>query len=229
MISQSPTAISFSWVANSNNGGSAITDYQVYWNQGSGSIQYLLVASNGLSPTSTTVTSPTLLADKAYTFWVTAKNAVGFSGYSNPISIYSASLPGAPGTPFRMSGTSQTQIVLGWTANPLGDFGGTQLTSYSVWWDQGPILKTFVNYGSVNAATFSQTIPQVTTGQPYNFYIVANNIVGSGPRSEIIEIYAAIVPNAPVLVQQVAGTQSQTSITIQWTAAFNGGSPITGY
>ena len=106
MISQSPTAISFSWVVNSNNGGSPVTDYQVFWNQGSGSIQYLLVASNGLSPTSTTVTSPTLLADKAYTFWVKDKNAVGFSGYSSPINIYSASLPGTPGDPFRMTGTS---------------------------------------------------------------------------------------------------------------------------
>jgi hypothetical protein len=105
------------------------------------------------------VTSPTLLADKSYTFWVTARNAVGFSGYSNPITIYSASLPGAPGAPFSLSVTSQTQIVVGWTANALGDFGGTQLTSYSIWWDQGPIINTFVIYGSVNAATFSQIIP----------------------------------------------------------------------
>lgn len=85
----------------------------------------MLVASNGLSPASATVASPTLLADKVYTFWVTSKNAVGYSGYSSPITIHSASLPGAPGTPFSMSGTSQTQIVVGWTANALGNFGGT--------------------------------------------------------------------------------------------------------
>jgi hypothetical protein len=42
-------------------------------------------------------------------------------------------------------------------------------------------------------------------------------------------IYAAVVANAPVSLQQVPGTNSQTSITMQWTAAYNGGTPITGY
>ena len=93
------------------------------------------MASNGLIPTTATVSSPTLLADKDYTFWVTSKNAVGYSVYSSPITIRSASLPGPPGNPFSQSGSSQTQVVVGWTANALGNFGGTQITSYSVWWD----------------------------------------------------------------------------------------------
>lgn len=85
-----------------------MTDYQVYWNQGSGSIQYEVIDSNGLTPTRATIQSPTLLADKDYLFWVKARNAVGTSAFSDQISIHSASEPGAPGHPFRMSTTTQT-------------------------------------------------------------------------------------------------------------------------
>lgn len=54
-VSQSQTHITFSWEANANDGGTPVTDYQVFWNQGSGSIQYEIIASNGLSPTQATV------------------------------------------------------------------------------------------------------------------------------------------------------------------------------
>ena len=51
MVSQSTTSISFSWTQNANDGGSPVTDYAVFWNQGSGSIQYEIISSNGLTPT----------------------------------------------------------------------------------------------------------------------------------------------------------------------------------
>jgi hypothetical protein len=117
MVSQSTTSLTFEWTTNANDGGSPVTDYQVFWNQGSGSIQYLVIDSNGLSPTRATVQAPILLADKTYLFWVKARNAVGTSAFSESISIHSASEPGAPGNPFRMSTTTQTQVVVGWTAN----------------------------------------------------------------------------------------------------------------
>jgi hypothetical protein len=99
-----------------------------------------------------------LLADKQYLFWVTARNAVGVSSYSASISIYFASTPAAPGTPFRIQTTTQTQLVIGWTANVQGDFGGTQLTGYEVWWNQGSIINTFVKYTDVSAGTLTTTI-----------------------------------------------------------------------
>jgi len=66
----------------------------------------LLIASNGLSPTIATISSPILLADKDYLFWVKAKNAAGISIFSAPLNIHSASIPGSPGSPFRMSSTT---------------------------------------------------------------------------------------------------------------------------
>lgn len=229
LISQSTTSITFSWSTNANDGGSPVTDYQIFWNQGSGSIQYEVIGSNGLSPTQATIQSPTLLADKNYLFWVKARNAVGTSAYSAQISIHSASLPGIPGSPFRISTTTQTQVVVGWTINPSSDFGGSQLLGYEVWWNQGPLINTYVKYGDVNAATFNKIVSPVTTSSNYKFYIIAKNIVGSSVPSSTVQIWAAIVPNAPVNLQRVVGTNAKTTIKIEWTKAYNGGSTITGY
>lgn len=99
-------------------------------------------------------------------------------------------------------------IVVGWTANPSADYGGTQLTGYQVWWNQGPIINTFVKYSDVNQATFSQTIASVTTSANYKFYIVAKNIVGSSIPSAVVEIYAAVVPDKPTNLKRVDGTNT---------------------
>jgi titin len=85
VVSQSTASITFSWQANGNTGGSPVTDFAIYWNQGSGSVQHLVIDSNGLSPTQATISTPTLLADKTYLFWVKARNAVGFSAFSSSI------------------------------------------------------------------------------------------------------------------------------------------------
>jgi large repetitive protein len=169
------------------------------------------------------------LADKTYLFWVKARNAVGTSAFSSSISIHSASKPAAPGNPFRMSTTSQNQVVVGWTKNAQNNFGGSQLTGYEVWWNQGPIINTYVKFSTVNSATFSQIISPVTTSSNYKVYIVAKNIVGDSPQSQIAEIWAAIIPNAPVNLGRVPGTNAESSISIQWDKAYNGGSTITGY
>lgn len=117
----------FTWDPNENDGGSPVTDYAIFWNQGSGTIQYEVIGSNGLSPRLAQISSPILLADKEYLFWVKAKNTVGYSAFSNPITIHSASLPGAPDTPFRVSTTTVSRIEVGWHANSQNDFGGSSL------------------------------------------------------------------------------------------------------
>lgn len=105
-------------------------------------------------------------------------------------------------------------IVVGWTQNPQSDYGGTQLTGYEIWWNQGPITNTFVKYSDVNHATFSQTISSVTTSSNYEFYIIAKNIVGSSEPSDTVQIWAAVVPNAPTSVMRVPDSNTQTTIDL---------------
>ena len=188
MVEQGTAKVSFTWDANDDNGGSDVTDYAIYWNQGSGTIQYEVITSNGLTPTLATISSPILLADKEYMFWVKARNAVGYSAFSNPLTIHSATNPGAPGSPFRMSTTSKTQVVVGWTANSANNFGGSTLLSYQVWWDQGDSVNNFVLYNTVPSSVYSQIVSPVTTSAYYQFYIVAQNVIGNSIYSEIVTI-----------------------------------------
>lgn len=82
------------------------------------------------------------------------------------------------------------------------------MLGYEVWWNQGPLIDTFVKYSDVNAATFTQIIDTVATSSSYKVYIVAHNIVGHSPASTTVEIWAAIVPNAPVNLVRIPGTNA---------------------
>ena len=84
--------------------------------------------------------------------------------------------------------------------------GGTPVTSYQVWYNQGPITDTYVVYSTVSAETLTETITSVTAGDPYKIKIVALNRLGSSPDSSETTIYAAAVPDAPQAPTRVSNT-----------------------
>ena len=69
----------------------------------------------------------------------------------------------------------------------------------------------------------------MTTSQSYDFYIIAKNIVGKSDPSDTVTIWAAVVPIAPINLQRVEGSNTQTTIDLEWTKSYNGGSTIFGY
>ncbi len=60
-------------------------------------------------------------------------------------------------------------------------------------------------------------------------FIKATNVVGVSTNSTILVIWAAVVPNAPINLIRVAGSNTLTSIDLSWSSSYNGGSAITGY
>lgn len=44
-----------------------------------------------------------------------------------------------------------------------------------------------------------------------------------------MHIQAAVLPDKPTDLRRVEGTEAKTSIELEWTRAYNGGSDITGY
>ena len=117
---------------------------------------------------------------------------------------------------------------MGWAAESSN--GGLALDEYQLYWNQGPITNSFVVYSTTSSSVFQATIPDLTSGNPYIFKVRAKNAVGESPFSAEFTIYAATVPNAPNAPTQVAGSNAQTTIDIEWTTAnSNGGSTITGY
>ena len=110
------------------------------------------------------------------------------------------------------------------------DNGGSPITAYEVWYNQGPITNTFVKYSEVDANTLTETITTVTAGDPYVVLIITANRLGSSTLpSESVTVYAASAPEAPSAPTRVAGTNAQTTIDIEWTSNGDGGSGILGY
>ena len=73
ILSQSTSTISFSWEEASNNGGSPVTDYQILWNGGSGTIYSVHVPSTGLlDPLQYTLSGSDIEADKDYLIQIKA-------------------------------------------------------------------------------------------------------------------------------------------------------------
>jgi hypothetical protein len=104
-----------------------------------------------------------------------------------------ATLPTAPGTPYRVSST-ETSIMIEWTAP--SDNGGTVITDYQVLWDAG-LGGAFVSLGSSsNTLQFTPSYTLVT-GYTYKFKARALNYIGTGPESSSVSIIAAASPDEP--------------------------------
>lgn len=86
------TRIKFTWVEGANNGGTPVIDYTIYYDQGIGT--YVKLSENIL-PTEFT-TENNLTPGTVYTFKVAARNNVGESIQSEPISILAAQEPDIP-------------------------------------------------------------------------------------------------------------------------------------
>lgn len=84
-VSGDQTQITLSWTALSSSadtGNSAITAYQLYWDNGSGSTSVLIYSGTGTTTTVTGLTSGT-----NYKFMVLAQNVYGFGSESSEVTI----------------------------------------------------------------------------------------------------------------------------------------------
>lgn len=52
-------------------------------------------------------------------------------------------------------------------------------------------------------STFSQIVAPAVTSEFYEFYVVANNIIGSSVPSTSVTIQAAVIPSIPTDIRRV--------------------------
>ena len=93
----------------SDNGGSPITDYLIYFDNGLGG-SFQVLAETTTPDLSYTLTP--VVAGTSYRFKVTAKNVVGESLLSSEVSIIASSLSGQPSTPTYVSADDSPQITI---------------------------------------------------------------------------------------------------------------------
>lgn len=104
-----------------NDGGSAITNYELFIDGGSLISTYAILSTydfsvDGFSFTVDRVAN-SLLSGVSYRFIYRAENAMGYSDYSDSVRIAMGPLPDMPSAPVRRtSGNSASSIGVRWTA-----------------------------------------------------------------------------------------------------------------
>ena len=90
--------ITIEWELPATDGDSPILDYEVSWDDGAEDSNFDIIApSTGNALTFTTSTS--LITGNAYSFLIRAVNAVGFSDYSETVTVIAGTIPGKTPTP----------------------------------------------------------------------------------------------------------------------------------
>nr|AIG55740.1 secreted protein [Thraustotheca clavata] len=198
--------IFINWNPPSDNGGSPITDYQVYMD--SGSNNFVLQTLQGNFPYSYSMYVGGLTAGKTYRFTVRAINAIGSSPNSPPLTVVMASTPSTPAAPTILN-VLPSSIQLSWSPPPLctsspTSCNGSPLTGYQLW-----------QFSGVNSALISSPTPVLSEIQ---------KIVISAPNP-LIEVQSFTITgatgqfmlfvngaNTALMPYNVANAQLQTQI-----------------
>jgi subtilisin family serine protease len=156
------------WAAPLGNGGSPVTGYTVRAYRGASVVAIVRAASNATGATVNGLANGT-----AYTFLVTATNAVGEGAASaRSATVVPRTAPSAP----RITGVAagRSAAAVGWAA-PAN--GGAAITAYVVRVYRGSALIKTVK---VSASTTRLTVPGLTPRVGHSFTVYAVNAAGNG-------------------------------------------------
>jgi hypothetical protein len=213
--------VSLTWIAPSDIGTSAITDYVVEYSIDGGT-KWAAFTHAASAATSIVVTG--LTNGTPYVFRVAGINTAGQGEFSPPSSAVTPQ-PLPPSAPTGVVGTPlDGAVAVAWTA-PFD--GGAPITDYEIQVSStgGASWSTFADGTSTGTST---TVTGLTNGMNYVFRVAARNANGLGVYSAPSAVVTPLVPaSAPTLTSAVAG---DASVSLAWTTpASDGGAAITGY
>lgn len=164
-------------------------DYTIFSDQGTGTWIKL-----GAGITNTEYIATSLTADTVYSFKIQARNAVGYSSDSDPVSIRAAAIPDTPTNPTN----ALNGIAVDFAWDPIYD-GGSPILSYTVSIRESNEFKwttDLVNCDGSDASILASrtcSIPASTLrSEPFNlawgdsvyFKVTATNLVGTSGESQ---------------------------------------------
>jgi hypothetical protein len=215
-----PTAVT----ATAGNGTATVAFSPPASDGGSPITRYTVVSSpGGVTATGTASPLPVggLTNGTAYTFTVTATNAVGAGPASAP-SVAVTPAAAVPGPPTGVSASPGDQSAIVAFSAPSSD-GGSPITGYTVTSSPGGFTAT----GTASPLT----VTGLTNGTTYRFTVTATNAVGPGPASAtsgpVTPASPTAVPGPPTGVTAQPG--NATAVVTFTPPSSTGGSPISGY
>ena len=212
----SNTSIDLAWTAPNAN-GYAVSGYMIERSADMGATWSTLVANT--QSLSVAYADTGLTTGQFYTYKISAINALGTGQASATAVTHAGDVPNAP--VLTLTALPNSIIQLDW---PAPTNNGFVITTYQVEKsiDSG---NTWTPLTSVNALTTQDT--GLTNGNSYQYRVLATNTIGNSPFSGAVAMIAGDVPGA--LSVLTATTQSDTSISLTWTAPNANGYTITGY
>jgi hypothetical protein len=201
-----------------SDGGNAVNAYTVTASPGGAS------SSGAASP----ITVTGLTNGTAYTFKVTATNAIG-TGHASPAS--KAVIPGTPpAVPTAVRAASDsTKAKTGSitvTFKAPASNGGPSIIRYTAKCTSanGGVTRSGTHSGSTAAPV---TVGLATTGKAYKCTVTAANALGTSPASAASASVTVGAPGAPGKV--TAARAAAGRIKVSFTPAASNGSPVTSY
>lgn len=186
----------------------------------SGELTYSLFESNVQSPFIVTG----LTAGAVYAFKTKARNLVGYSELSDPVSILAAQTPGPPVNLANVEAiTTSTQVGLSWQVPAFT--GGSALIDYRLFTDSATGGVTFTEVAA-GLTALEYTVTSTTQGLTYQFKVEARNQYGYSFFSNTVSILSSQNPQRPLAP---VTSWSPDDVTITWQKPDNGGSPILSY
>ncbi|MGI0017596.1 MAG: fibronectin type III domain-containing protein [Nitrosotalea sp.] len=237
----SATAVSLSWTAPANDGGSAITGYKIEY--ANATSQYTVLVSN-TGNSQTGYIHSGLVTGTVYSYRVTAINSIGAGNPSNVASVQ----PQETTTPTITTAVaiSPTSVSLSWI-KPSQTYGQV-VNGYRI--DQ-VINGNFLSVDDTTSSVTKYTIPNLTTGKTYTFAVTAELSGGSQTNpSPLVSVTPTSTSSSPDTADQPPQTStseqnlalpdpptsvnatliSQNSVLLSWIAPSNNGKlPVTGF
>ena len=224
-------AVTLTWTAPTDDGGSAIRSHQYRYSRNSGNFGSWTTIPNssatGANATSFTVRGLSAV-DNMFTtfqFQVRAVNVNANGSESNTVGTFID----VPFGPVNLEGTAgDRRVELTWDTP---DNGGSKILKYQYavtdLHTNTEIIPIHTDIPGSNGDTTSFTVTGLTNGVLYDIRVNAVNTVGPGTLNLIQGAAPATFPTAPRNLRAEAG---DTQVTLRWTAPlYNGGYDISGY
>ena len=183
--------IYLSWRKPSDDGGAAITDYE-YRYRIVGSTDEGTWTSGGMDFNETV---SGLSTDTIYEIEVRARNSVGFSDASTPMSFYTRMTKTVPSQPLSLSAVAGDGLVeLSWL--PPSDIGNSDILRYEYRYGIGELAtpESYTAWESMGSAMAKYPVSPLTNDMYHIFEVRAVNAIGNSAPSDP----ATATPTAPV-------------------------------